>query len=130
MANHDNEMRRYSDADLNMFKELINSKLEVARKELSRLSEQLKNSNANGTDDTAGGYRNIDDGSETLEKEQLGIMAMRSKKFVENLENALTRISNKTYGICRVTGNLIPKERLMAVPHATLSIEAKNNQYK
>lgn len=130
MANNDNEMKRYSDVDLNMFKELIESKLEVAREELTRLSAQLKNSNANGTDDTAGGYSNIDDGSETLEKEQLGIMAQRSKKHIENLENALIRIKTKTYGICRVTGNLIPKERLMAVPHATLSIEAKNNQYK
>lgn len=130
MANNDNEMKRYSDSDLNFFKDLINKKLDVAREELARLSDQLKNSNANGTDDTAGGYSNIDDGSETLEKEQLGIMAQRSKKFIENLENALIRIQNRTYGICRVTGNLIPKERLMAVPHATLSIEAKNNQYK
>lgn len=130
MVENDNKLKRYSDEELNMFKELIVEKLEIAKTELSRLSDQLKNPNANGTDDTSGGSSNIEDGSETLEKEQLGIMAQRTKKFIENLENALIRIQNKTYGICRVTGNLIPKERLMAVPHATLSIEAKNNQYK
>ncbi|MBI3235757.1 MAG: TraR/DksA family transcriptional regulator [Bacteroidetes bacterium] len=112
------------------FKKIIDDKLNQAKDELSRMSIALKNPNANGIDDTTGGNSSLDDGSETLEKEQLGIMAQRTKKFIENLEFALIRIKNKTYGICRETGKLIPKERLMAVPHATLSIEAKNKQYK
>ena len=120
----------YSDGELKVFKSIIEEKLTQAKEELSRMSTSLKNPNANGIDDTTGGNSSLDDGSETLEKEQLGIMAQRTKKFIENLEFALIRIQNKTYGICRETGKLIPKERLMAVPHATLSIEAKNKQYK
>lgn len=82
----------------------------------------------NGTDDTAGTYKTLEDGSATLEKESINQLAARQKKFIDNLESALVRIENKTYGICRETGKLIPKERLRAVPHATLSIEAKLKQ--
>jgi RNA polymerase-binding transcription factor DksA len=124
------EKTRYNDEELVFFKELIEKKLAISRDELSGLSKSLRNSNEHGTDDTASNYTKLDEGTETLEKEQLGIMAQRTKKFIENLELALIRIQNKTFGICRVTGKLIPKERLMAVPHATLSIEAKNKQYK
>jgi RNA polymerase-binding transcription factor DksA len=124
------EKQYYGDTELMFFKKIIDDKLTQAKEELTRMSLSLKNPNANGIDDTTGGNSSLDDGSETLEKEQLGIMAQRTKKFIENLEYALIRIKNKTYGICRETGKLIPKERLIAVPHATLSIEAKNNQYK
>lgn len=122
--------KRYSDEDLAIFKELITKKLEVAREELNSLASSLRSSNDNGIDDTASVYNTLEDGSNTQEKEQLAIMAARTRKFIEGLEMALGRIENKTYGICRETGNLIPKERLFAVPHATLSIEAKNKQYK
>lgn len=125
-----NVSKRYSDEDLNFFKDLIAKKLEVAREELSSLAASLRSSNDNGIDDTASVYNTLEDGSNTQEKEQLAIMAARTRKFIEGLEHALARIENKTYGICRETGNLIPKERLIAVPHATLSIEAKNKQYK
>ncbi|RKD18271.1 molecular chaperone DnaK [Pelobium manganitolerans] len=119
---------RYSDAELQEFKVLILDKLASAKEELSSLTSSLSNPNKNGTDDTAGTYKTLEDGSATLEKEQLNQLAARQKKFIENLEAALVRIENKTYGICRETGNLIQKQRLMAVPHATLSIEAKLKQ--
>jgi len=128
MANN-NEKTRYSDAELQEFKEIILAKLRVAKEELSSLTQSLSNSNANGTDDTAGTYKTLEDGSATLEKEQTNQLAARQKKFIDNLEAALVRIENKTYGICRETGKLIQKERLKAVPHTTLSIEAKNKQY-
>ncbi len=118
----------YSDIELVEFKELIQSKLAAAREELSRLTQTLSNPNANGTDDTAGTFKVLEDGSATLEKEHVSQMASRQKKFIENLEAALVRIENKTYGICRETGKLIQKERLRAVPHATLSMEAKLKQ--
>lgn len=121
---------RYSDAELQEFKELINKKLAIAHEELTSLQQSLKNANANGTDDTINSYKTLEDGSSTLEKESLGQLAARQKKFIENLEAALMRIENKTYGVCKVTGNLIRKERLMAVPHTTMSIDAKLNQYK
>ena len=89
---------------------------------------KLSNPNKNGTDDTAGTYKTLEDGSATLEKEQTNQLAARQKKFIDNLEAALVRIENKTYGICRETGKLIQKERLRAVPHATLSMEAKLKQ--
>ncbi|KGE15384.1 MULTISPECIES: TraR/DksA family transcriptional regulator [Sphingobacterium] len=124
-----NEKTRYSDAELQEFKDIILEKLRIAKEELSALTSTLSNSNANGTDDTAGTYKTLEDGSATLEKEQVNQLAARQKKFIDNLEAALVRIENKTYGICRETGKLIQKERLKAVPHTTLSIEAKNKQY-
>lgn len=122
-------INRYSDSELKEFKELIFEKLNSAKEELYSLAKSLSNPNANGTDDTAGTYKTLEDGSATLEKEQLNQLAARQKKFIENLESALVRIENKTYGICRETGKLIQKERLRAVPHATLSMEAKLKQY-
>jgi len=119
---------RYSDSELLEFKELITDKLTSAREELLNLTSSLSSPNKNGTDDTAGTYKTLEDGSATLEKESLNQLASRQKKFIENLEAALVRIENKTYGICRETGKLIQKERLRAVPHATLSIEAKLKQ--
>ncbi|WP_353137758.1 TraR/DksA C4-type zinc finger protein [Pseudopedobacter sp.] len=119
---------RYSDAELQEFKELITTKLNSAKEELALLANSLSNPNANGTDDTAGTFKTLEDGSATLEKEQINQLAARQKKFIENLEAALVRIENKTYGICRETGKLIQKERLKAVPHATLSMEAKLKQ--
>ena len=128
MANN-NEKTRYSDSELQEFKDIILDKLRIAKEELSSLTATLNNSNANGTDDSAGTYKTLEDGSATLEKEQTNQLAARQKKFIDNLEAALVRIENKTYGICRETGKLIQKERLKAVPHTTLSIEAKNKQY-
>ena len=123
------EKTRYSDSELLEFKNIILEKLRIAREELSALTTTLSNSNANGTDDTAGTFKTLEHGSATLEKEQTNQLAARQKKFIDNLEAALVRIENKTYGICRETGKLIQKERLKAVPHTTLSIEAKNKQY-
>ncbi|HET8828290.1 MAG TPA: TraR/DksA C4-type zinc finger protein [Pelobium sp.] len=119
---------RYSDSELQEFKVLITDKLNSAKEELLNLTSSLSSPNKNGTDDTAGTYKTLEDGSATLEKEQLNQLAARQKKFIENLEAALVRIENKTYGICRETGDLIQKQRLMAVPHATLSIAAKLKQ--
>jgi len=116
---------QYSDKELAEFKKIIDSKLADAKKELHNLQQQIANANEHGTDDTAGTFKMLEDGSESLAKEEAGQLAMRQMKFIEQLENALVRIENKTYGICRVTGKLIPKERLRSVPHATLSIEAK-----
>lgn len=124
-----NAINRYTDTDLKEFRSLILDKLSSAQEELLSLAKSMSNPNANGTDDTAGTYKTLEDGSATLEKEQLNQLAARQKKFIESLESALVRIENKTYGICRETGNLIPKERLRAVPHATLSMEAKLKQY-
>ncbi|PWG79481.1 TraR/DksA family transcriptional regulator [Pararcticibacter amylolyticus] len=124
-----NEKTRYSDAELQEFKELILDKMRIAKEELASLAQSLSNPNLNGTDDTAGTYKTLEDGSATLEKEQINQLAARQKKFIENLEAALVRIENKTYGICRETGKLIQKERLRAVPHTTLSMEAKMKQY-
>ena len=119
---------RYSDSELQEFKELIQDKLRSSKEELNALTSSLSNPNANGTEDTSGAYKTLEDGSATMEKEQINQLAARQKKFIDNLENALVRIENKTYGICRETGKLIPKERLRAVPHATLSMEAKLKQ--
>ena len=120
---------RYSDAELQEFKELLLDKLRIAKEELNSLASSLSTPNANGTDDTAGTYKTLEDGSATLEKESINQLAARQKKFIEQLEAALVRIENKTYGICRETGKLIQKERLRAVPHTTLSMEAKMKQY-
>ncbi len=122
------EKTRYSDAELLEFKALIVEKLNNAKNEFQNLTSTLSNPNGNGTDDTAGTFKVLEDGSATLEKESINQMASRQKKFMDNLEAALVRIENKTYGICRETGKLIAKERLRAVPHATLSMEAKLRQ--
>lgn len=122
------EKTHYNEAELQEFKELILEKISIAREELQSLASSLSNPNKNGTDDTAGTFKTLEDGSATLEKEQTNQLAARQKKFIEGLEAALVRIENKTYGICRETGKLIQKERLRAVPHATLSIEAKLKQ--
>jgi len=124
----ENEKTRYSESDLQEFKGLLLDKLRIAKEELNSLATSLSSPNANGTDDTAGTYKTLEDGSATLEKEQINQLAARQKKFIEQLEAALVRIENKTYGICRETGRLIPKERLRAVPHTTLSMEAKLRQ--
>jgi len=122
------EKTRYSEADLQEFKGIILEKLRIAKEALNSLATSLSSPNANGTDDTAGTYKTLEDGSATLEKEQINQLAARQKKFIEQLDAALVRIENKTYGICRETGKLIQKERLRAVPHTTLSMEAKLKQ--
>lgn len=122
------ERKRYSDADLQEFKELILQKIEKAEADLALIKESFINDQNNGTDDTSPTFKAFEEGAETLSKEQNAILAGRQERFIRDLKNALIRIENKTYGICRETGNLISKERLKAVPHATLSIEAKNKQ--
>ncbi|MCL6523755.1 MAG: TraR/DksA C4-type zinc finger protein [Thermoflavifilum sp.] len=122
---HTGPVYRYSDAELQEFKEIILKKLEAARQELAYLQGLITRKDEMGTEDTENKYMSIEDGSGTLEREQLNQMASRQIKFIDHLEKALVRIENKTYGICRVTGKLIDKARLRAVPHATLSIEAK-----
>lgn len=119
---------RYADADLAEFKELIEVKIEKAQKHLELLKSAYMNDGNNGTDDTAPTFKAFEEGSETMSKEANTQLAIRQEKFIRDLKNALLRIENKTYGICRVTGKLINKERLKLVPHATLSIEAKNMQ--
>lgn len=122
------DRQKYSDADLQEFKVVIQAKIGKAEKDLMLIRESFINDQNNGTDDTSPTFKAFEEGAETLSKEQNSILAGRQEKFVRDLKNALVRIENKTYGVCRVTGKLIPKERLMAVPHATLSIEAKNMQ--
>ena len=122
------ERTRYSDADLQEFKAIIQQKIEKAEKDLALLRESFINDQNIGTDDTSPTFKAFEEGAETLSKEQNAILAGRQEKFIRDLKHALIRIENKTYGICRVTGKLIDKERLKAVPHATLSIEAKNMQ--
>ena len=122
------ERTRYSDADLQEFKAIIQQKIEKAEKDWALLKESFINDQNNGTDDTSPTFKAFEEGAETLSKEQNAILAGRQEKFISDLKHALIRIENKTYGICRVTGKLIDKERLKAVPHATLSIEAKNMQ--
>ncbi len=119
---------RYSALDLDEFKELIEGKLELAREDLRQLRASMSHKDDNSTEDTAPTFKMMEDGSETMSREETAALAARQEKFIVNLENALMRIKNKTYGICRVTGKLIPKERLRLVPHATLSIEAKQRQ--
>lgn len=124
------EKTRYSDAELEEFRTLINDKLKEAYEDYDLLKGSLSLSDNHGTDDTGRTFNMMEDGSETLSREEVAQLASRQEKFIENLKNALLRIENKTYGICRVTGKLIAKERLRLVPHATLSIEAKNMQNK
>lgn len=119
---------RYSDNELQEFKELIHSKLAEAKEDLELLKGSLSHNDDHGTNDTGRTFNMMEDGSDTLSREEVSQLAARQEKFVGSLNNALIRIENKTYGICRGTGKLIQKERLMLVPHATLSIEAKNAQ--
>ena len=124
------EKTRFSDEELKEFKEIILKKLEEARDGLKLLTEAYTTQNANDTNDTSPSFKILEEGSQVLSKEENGQLAARQQKFIRDLENALIRIENKSYGICRVTGKLITKERLRSVPHATLSIEAKLNQNK
>lgn len=119
---------RYSDAELEEFREIILSKLEEARRDLKLLTEAYTNNNENDTNDTSPTFKVLEEGYLVLSKEENSQLAARQQKFITSLENALIRIQNKTYGICRETGKLISKERLRSVPHATLSIEAKLKQ--
>jgi RNA polymerase-binding protein DksA len=119
------ERNRYSDEELEEFRAIIEKKLEDARTDLERLKSSLDHSDDHGTSDTSPTFKMIEDGSETLSREETAQLASRQEKFIKHLEDALVRIENKTYGICRVTGKKIQKERLKLVPHATLSIEAK-----
>lgn len=121
---------RYSKEELEEFEELILQKTERAKKELNTLMSALSRKNDSGTSSTTGALVSLEDGAETAEKEKLNQLAVRQQKFIKNLEDALVRIKNGTYGICSVTGKLISKERLRAVPHTTQSIEAKLNENK
>ncbi|RAW03150.1 molecular chaperone DnaK [Pseudochryseolinea flava] len=128
-ASSTEDRTRYSDEELKEFESLINRKLDKAREEYKILKDTLNRNNDEGTDATSGGNTKVlEDGAETAEKENLSQLAARQQKYITNLENALIRIKNGTYGICSVTGKLIPKERLIAVPHTTQSIEAKMMQ--
>ncbi len=124
------EKNHYSDEELLEFKVLIEEKLEKAKAEYEEMRASLMNANTNDVEDTMPTYKNLEEGSCTLTKEESQALAERQLKFIKGLQAALIRIENKTYGVCRVTGKLIPKERLRAVPHATLSIEAKMAQKK
>lgn len=119
---------RYSDKELAEFKILVEEKIKTAKKDLELLRSSYMNDGNNGTDDTSPTFKAFEEGSETMSKEANTQLALRQEKFIRDLTNALIRIENKTYGICRITGKLIKKERLVLVPHATLSIEAKNMQ--
>ncbi|WKD85608.1 General stress protein 16O [Polaribacter huanghezhanensis] len=119
---------RYSDEDLQEFKEIIEKKIARAKEDLALLESSYKNNADNGTNDTSPSFKSFDEGSDTMSKEANVQLAIRQEKFIRDLKNALQRIENKTYGVCRVTGKLIQKERLKLVPHATLSIEAKRKQ--
>ncbi len=119
---------KYSDKELNQFRILIEKKIEKAKKDLKLLKSTYMNDGNNGTDDTSPTFKAFEEGSETMSKEANTQLALRQEKFIRDLKSALIRIENKTYGICRVTGRLIKKERLTLVPHATLSIEAKKMQ--
>ncbi|MFI8377633.1 TraR/DksA family transcriptional regulator [Leeuwenhoekiella sp. NPDC079379] len=119
---------RFSDAELEEFRVLIQAKIDKAQNDLDLIKSAYMNDGNNGTDDTSPTFKAFEEGSETMSKEANSALAIRQEKFIRDLRNALNRIQNKTYGICRVTGKLINKERLKLVPHATLSIEAKNMQ--
>lgn len=120
------ELTRYSDSDLAQFKELIDSKLEMANVQLQSYVDQISSASENAN----AKLRGLDDGASTVEREQLNVLLARQRKHIKHLQNALLRIQNKVYGVCRETNKLISKERLMAVPHATLSIEAKQKKKK
>lgn len=122
------EKLRYSDEELQEFKEIILAKLDKARDDYSQLMASITHSSSNDIEDTSPTFKVMEEGASSLSKEEIGQLAQRQQKFIRNLEAALVRIENKTYGICRKTGKLIPKERLKLVPHATLSVEAKLEQ--
>ena len=122
------EKKRYSDAELEEFRTIINEKLKLARRDYSAMMRQIMNADGNDIDDTSPTYKALEEGSASQTKEELVQMAGRQQKFIQGLEAALMRIGHKTYGIDRITGELIPKERLKAVPHATLSVASKNSR--
>ncbi|MDK2978538.1 MAG: DnaK suppressor protein [Bacteroidales bacterium] len=122
------EKTRYNDEELAEFKEIILKKLDKAQKDYELLKKTITHSESNDTEDTSPTFKVLEEGAATLSKEEAGRLAQRQLKFIQHLQAALVRIENKTYGICRETGKLISKERLRAVPHATLSIEAKQNK--
>jgi RNA polymerase-binding transcription factor DksA len=124
----ENVRAQYGEDDLNEFKGIILNKITRAQEDLDILNDAYRNNSSNGTDDTSHTFKAFEEGAETMAKEANVQLAIRQEKFIRDLNNALSRIENKTYGICRVTGKLIQKERLKLVPHATLSIEAKKNQ--
>lgn len=120
------EIVRYSDAELEEFRQIIIKKIEVAEMDLKHHEDGFRNDGGNGTDDTSANFKPYEDGSDSMSKEANSQLARRTHKFIVDLKHALVRIENKSYGVCRVTGKLIPKERLRLVPHATLSVEGKN----
>ncbi|MFW5872518.1 MAG: TraR/DksA family transcriptional regulator [bacterium] len=122
------EKTRYSDEELEEFREIIMKKLEMAKTDYDLLKSAITQNGSNDTQDTSPTFKILEEGAATLSKEEAGKLAQRQQKFIQHLQAALVRIENKTYGVCRVTGKLIPKERLRAVPHATLSIDAKESQ--
>lgn len=124
------EKTRYTDTELDEFRSIINEKLDKAQRDYDQLKSSIMNQDGNGIEDTSPTYKVLEEGANTLSKEEVGRLAQRQQKFIQGLQAALVRIENKTYGICRETGKLIPAERLRAVPHATLSIEAKNDGKK
>ncbi len=121
------EKTRYSDAELEEFRQIINEKLEKAYRDYDLLKASIMNTDGNDVTDTSPTFKVLEEGASTLSKEEAGQLAQRQMKFIQHLQAALVRIENKTYGICRETGKLIPKERLRAVPHATLGIDAKED---
>ena len=121
------EKTRYSDAELEEFRQIINEKLEKAYRDYDLLKASIMNTDGNDVTDTSPTFKVLEEGASTLSKEEAGQLAQRQMKFIQHLQAALVRIENKTYGICRGTGKLIPKERLRAVPHATLGIDAKED---
>lgn len=124
------EKKRYSDEELEEFRTIINEKLRLARRDFDSMMKQIMNADGNDVDDTSPTYKALEEGSSTQRKEELVQMANRQQKFIQGLEAALVRIQNRTYGIDRITGELIPKERLRVVPHATLSVASKNARKK
>ncbi len=121
------EKTRYSDAELEEFRQIINEKLEKAYRDYDLLKASIMNTDGNDVTDTSPTFKVLEEGASTLSKEEAGQLAQRQMKFIQHLQAALVRIENKTYGICRETGKLIPKERLRAVPHATLGIDSKED---
>ena len=121
------DKKRYSDEELQEFRVLIEEKLKLAKRDYDKIMDELTNRNSNGVDDTSPTYHALEEGSAVQSKEQLVSLANRTQKYISGLKAALVRIEKGTYGICRETGKLIPKERLRAVPHATLCIEVKQN---
>ena len=124
------EKTRYTDEELEEFREIINEKLTLAKRDYDQMMRVLMNQDSNDVDDTSPTYKALEEGSATQSKEEIISLAARQQKFIQGLKAALVRIENKTYGIDRITGELIPKERLRAVPHATLSVQSKLNQQK